>query len=125
MRLKVLGVLLAMHACMHMLLSLTLTGAFPIPAGNTVTHHAMKRFRATKTPIARYLFLRDLQVWTCVYELHKDIAAALHAAKHLLSPTVFNLLLLLLPDLCMHVCVCVCVCVRNSCSTPRCTSTCS
>jgi hypothetical protein len=33
------------------------------PAGNTVTYHALRRFRSTRKPIQKYLFLRDLQLF--------------------------------------------------------------
>lgn len=49
------------HTC-HMLVAAACCADLMLPAGDTITHHAMRRFRATKTPIARYLFLRDLQV---------------------------------------------------------------
>jgi malate dehydrogenase (oxaloacetate-decarboxylating)(NADP+) len=60
----------------------------PRIAGNTVTHHAMKRFRATKTPIARYLFLRDLQLFNPNVYFHMLMTRTEEILPFIYTPTV-------------------------------------
>jgi len=53
-----------------------------------VTHHAMRRFRATKTPIARYLFLRDLQLFNPRVYFHMLMTRTEELLPFIYTPTV-------------------------------------
>lgn len=52
-----------------------------------MTHHAMKRFRATKTPIARYLFLRDLQLFNPKVYFHMLMTRTEEILPFIYTPT--------------------------------------
>lgn len=52
-----------------------------------MTHHAMKRFRATKTPIARYLFLRDLQLFNPKVYFPKKMTRTEEILPFIYTPT--------------------------------------
>jgi malic enzyme len=53
-----------------------------------VTHHAMRRFRATKKPIARYLFLRDLQLFNPRVYFHMLMTRTEELLPFIYTPTV-------------------------------------
>lgn len=58
------------------------------PAGNTVTYHALRRFRSTKSPIQKYLFLRDLQLFNPRVYFHLLMTCTEELLPFIYTPTV-------------------------------------
>uniref|UniRef100_A0A383VNK3 Malic enzyme n=1 Tax=Tetradesmus obliquus TaxID=3088 RepID=A0A383VNK3_TETOB len=56
--------------------------------GNTVTYHALRRFRSTRKPIQKYLFLRDLQLFNPRVYFHLLMTRTEELLPYIYTPTV-------------------------------------